>query len=234
MGLARLNRLSRLSRLGVASAASDPIGDALRAIVTHHWKFDEASGDILDSVSDAHFTVFNSPGTAAGQVGTSRSFASASSQYGNLAGRSSIYVGDEDFTWAGWAYADDDGSAVCFGNGAFYEIRITPNLLLTLPGFGESSHNTATPIGEWVFWAIRRVFATSTYYFTINDSTVERTNISPAYSSGDIGVGARAGGGVLLFDGRLDETLWIKGTAITDEQLAYCRALGIAGTSLFP
>jgi hypothetical protein len=78
---------------------------ALTDNLISYWKCDEASGNLLDATASGNdLTATNAPGTAAGIIGTSRTFARASSQKFSIASNASLLVGDIDFTWSCWVY----------------------------------------------------------------------------------------------------------------------------------
>lgn len=92
---------------GAASVRRDA-GIVFSPILTSlaaYWKFDEASGDLVDALGANTLTATASaPGTAAGVLGTARSFTSGSSQGFSLADNAALSAGDRDFHFAGWVF----------------------------------------------------------------------------------------------------------------------------------
>lgn len=79
---------------------------SLLTSLVSYWTLDESSGNAVDAVvaSANDLTAVNAPGTAAGKINTSRSFAAASSRYFSKASNAALQLGDIDFTWTAWAY----------------------------------------------------------------------------------------------------------------------------------
>jgi len=81
--------------------ASSPLSNSL----VGYWKLDEASGNALDSLGSNTLTDTNTVTSATGLVySTARSFASASSEYLNIADNAALSTGDIDFWFSGWFY----------------------------------------------------------------------------------------------------------------------------------
>jgi len=102
-------RVLQIPGFGVqTSRRAVSVGGAANGLLTGlvaYWKMDEAAG--ANNALDAHtngltLTQSASPGSAAGKIGTARTFDKASSQYFSRASEAALQCGGSSFTIAGW------------------------------------------------------------------------------------------------------------------------------------
>ncbi len=212
-----------------------------------YWKLDEASGNATDAKGANTLTDNGGISTQSGQVGTSRDFSAASSQYFSIADNAALSAGDIDITVAAWVRY---GGTVTAGQypGILSKWGGGQNeYVLYLNGdtgrfeFDVSANGSAqTGVQATTFGAI----ASSTWYYVLawHDATANTLNIqvnggtvdSVSYSSGifdgtaaftlgSIGVG-------FFWTGQIDEAQVTKRVLTSDERYSLstaCRPSGL-------
>lgn len=207
----------------VVSGSFGPPPSPLLSGIAAYWRFDEASGDLIDVAGLNTLTQHGSPGTAAGVVSTARSFVSGSSQYFDLADNDALSGGDRDFHFAGWVFPTIFSS----GNGKYVFskadsaatreywlviITATNNAQFSVTANGSTIVSvTATSVNmsasNWYFVDCGHDSVNNQIFVRVNNGTKHTT----AHTTGvfDSGSSFRMSGVLsatnFFFDGRIDE-----------------------------
>ncbi len=221
---------------------------SLRLGLAGYWQLEEASGLRYDrSKNGNHLTSNNTVGQAAGKVGNCSTFASASTQYLNIASNATSNVGGISFECAFWVMlttkvanqafvgtwentaqrswvvdydlASDRFLFLVSGNGA-------TNATAIANVFGSPATNT------WYFIDVWHDLTTHTAGIKVNNGTADTTNVSVTVftSSANFIVGALTVGGVKLLplNGKVDElALWRRLLTASERTQLYNAGSGV-------
>jgi len=194
-------------------------GSALSTGLVSFWKFDEVSGDRLDSIATNHLVPTGSIARAVGKLRYGADLESGSSQFLTVTHNASLLHGDIDFTWAGWVKLENTTSdqAVVGMWGTTGQLvfilqfdNATDKMVFWVSNNGTSAVNvlsaTTMVAGTWYFIRAWHNSVSNTINIRINEGTLATT----AHSTGVFGgtsnllFGKNENAGGLFFDGVLD------------------------------
>jgi hypothetical protein len=210
-----------------AAAAGTTLNDSLVA----YWNMDAASGNETDQTGRGNTLVdFNTVTSAAGKVGTSRHFASASSERFSIADNADMSLGaDQSFTFAAWLWLDTlVGSEGIFtkvvdaGVGDEWELKVNGGGTITLRVANGSSSATVgnhfPATGAWIFLVVGHDAANDLLFYKVNNGSL----VTAAWTGGTQNTGATVYMGYSIaasyFNGRMDEAGWWK-RALTETEM---------------
>jgi hypothetical protein len=204
-----------------------------------YYSLDEASGNAIDAHGANDLTDTNTVGAASGKVSGARDFENGSDEDFVIADNADMSLGaDTPFTWAGWAYNEQDFQASTdilakgtAGNGMAYCVYISGGFRFSLlVGNGSSnqtvSDNTVfpTPAGTWFFIVAKHDPVANLLKIKVNDGT----EVTAAWSGGtqneggSFYLGSSNGENVVGWDGLLDEWgFWKKVTSDSEDTWLY-------------
>jgi hypothetical protein len=214
------------------------------------WELDEASGNAVDAHGSNTAAANNAPGSAAGQVGNSRTF-NGSNQSFVLAANSSVEMGDIDFSLAGWVYLSSGAAnrvvagkwRFTGGNWRQYAIEfVTATNRLT---FGVTHDGNAVarvsadnygniPLDTWVYVTAGHNASTNELWVSVNGGTPNTLAHSTGVFSdanADFYIGAYNQGASNLWNGRLDQIALWKRDIRSDVSDLYNGGSGLAYSS---
>lgn len=210
-----------------------------------HWKYDEASGDAIDSVGDHDQDVnpASPPTTVTAILGTARDFEASTEQGFSIPSHADFLPGDTHWRWYGWFKLESEPGTynlICqYGN---FNIDILGNVLrfyindaayvasVTLYG---PAPVLGTPVGHWFRFEAWHDPDANTINLDVNagEFTASTSTTGTAPASASLGTYFGSFNGVQsFFDGVLDEFGFDSGgTAPTAEELSirYNDGLGL-------
>lgn len=219
-------------------ATLDPSATSLMTDLEAVWKFDEVTGNAIDSYGENDLTAGNAPGSTTGVIGTCRTFVRATPQWFEIAGNSEISTGDFDFTYTGKFYLANktnvqtlmaERNATTSGNSKWTLIynsgtdRIefyifnsgTTSNLVTATTFG------SPPTGTWFYlrWGHNN---TTNQTFIEGNNTGENattlTTVTPHAATLNLYFATQTTVHSSSLDGRIDNVKFWKKILSTDEQ----------------
>ncbi len=203
------------------------------------WKMDEASGNALDAVGTNDLTDINSVGTAAGKIGTSRQFNSASSRNFSHADNADLRTGNIDFLFSAQVYLDSKPAApmtilskgtaaTVAGREYFLSWQNTSDRFAFSVGDGvtlttATANNFGAPaIGAWYFIVAYHDSVNNVVGIRVNNGTANTAAHTPGaqVTAGAFRIGSNEGPGN-YWDGRIDEVYFFKRILSDAEQTAF-------------
>ena len=189
--------------------------------VASHYQFDETTGNAIDIHAGKNLTAHGSPGTAAGQVNTGRTFDPAHPDWFDV-NTLPMPLGNNDFAFSFWVKPDATVTCYLIGNfdpnsetGGGFGIgcHSFPNLGIEIIIFGTDfsgiSSEVELPIGEWSYIAVWFDSNAQTINLIINNNevvSVDTTGIFPGPALEKFTVGSDAhGDGSNAYSGIMDE-----------------------------
>ncbi len=207
-----------------------------------YWNLDEASSTRADSQGSNTLTdnntVTSNSGVPSARYANAGQFTAANSEYLSRVHESSLDVGDEDFTWSGWIYADSlsgtDRGIIIKGTGpntgdatySLYYHNSSGNFKFFAGDADSVGQTTAStfgtvPTGQWMFVIAWHDATANTVNISVNNGATD----SVSYSGGVGGLNkpvefGRAGQAGTHWDGRIDNVGFWKRTLTSDEKTA--------------
>lgn len=233
--LSAAQKLSALPRFG----GSGPVPLVTKTNLIAWWAFDEASGNALDSHTNAlHLTDVNTVGAVAGKVSGARDLVRANAEGFTRTSEALLHLADDYWNIFGWAKSNSwdgvitplfskwDDSTQCewllryTDSVSRFTFEIDSNgsvagkTVLTANSLGAPS------TGVWYFYIVRHDPIANTISIQFNNGTVDSTAHSGgAYASGtDLLRVGKMGGTTRQWNGLVDEFGIIKGELLTADQ----------------
>jgi hypothetical protein len=220
--------------------------------VIAYWSLDEASGQALDAHGTNHLTAVNAPGTAAGKVGTARTFSNAGGNYFTGSSNSDLQTGHIDFSFSVWVYpysipnscmvvVKDDSSA---NRDFILHLLSANNAVRWAPCYIDGTYtlldsaNGTCPLNAWTHIVVGVDVLNSLAWMVINNGT--RISLAtggkvPKASNVGFGIGNWLGPTGYVFDGRIDEvSFWKRNLSAADIAWLYNSGAGRSYASLSP
>lgn len=234
-------------RRDVSAGIAAPASTLLDGLISY-WKLDEASGIAVDSVGSNTLTDNNTVTSAAGQVGSSRQFTLANSEYLSIASNASLQAGDIDFTISAWINATTfaaSGNAVVAkqsNNGdtgieyiLFVDNSNTAYLAVRIAGSTKLVTKGGLTTGTWFHLIAWHDSIANTINIQVNDGTlasVATTASLVSVTTAEFRIGARAlVGNEIYFNGQIDDVkFWKRVLTIAERTEDYQN--GLAGIPL--
>lgn len=204
----------------VVTVAADTYASRWGAVAL--WNLNAASGNETDSINGQVLVATNTPGSAAGVVGTARQFNSANSRRFTLTDNATMSTGNIDFWVAAWVYLDSKaalqmvaakGTSTTAEWGLRYD-NTADRLTFYIRGAGGGTVRTATAttLGSpspttWYFVVGYHDAITDLVAISVNGSVFDTTataTTAPADAAGAVNVGADPAA-TTFWDGRIDE-----------------------------
>ena len=201
---------------------------ALTDSLISYWKFDEASGNALDSHGTNDLTDNNTVGSATGKIGNARDFELGNAEYFSKASNSDLQTGDIDFTITCWVKLESNGQtmqvvtkysdasneyAIIYDNvnAKFYFYSGT--------SFTSVASTTPTPIATatWYFIAVWFNASANSINIKVNNGTTYSNTVTPTSAgSANFKIGLRDDS-TQYWDGLIDEVGFWKRLLTSDE-----------------
>ncbi len=224
-----------------------------------YWKLEEASGARADEVGGNTLTDDNTVTQAVGKLGNCGQFTRANSEQLSHVDNASLSVGDIDFTWAGWVYADtltnNSGILGKWGTNNEYALWYynLSSLGLTfmfsvVDGSGGTTHLRAASAGApatgtWYYIVAWHDSVANTINIQVNNGTVDSTAHTTGVRDGTnaFSVGNYASGSAgIYWDGRIDSVgFWKRVLTAAERTSLYNSGAGLeypfsSGVHIFP
>lgn len=233
-----------LRRKANVSAQVTPCSSVYDANLKAYWKFDEASGNAVDSKGANTLTDNNTVGTAAGKINSARDFNAASSEDFSIADNNDLSTGDIDCTgWCWWKYDAVLGAGQFPGiigkwqagqleyqaylNGDNQRVQFTVSndgtatTEVRADNFGDPSE------GAWHFMVFWHDSVANTINIQIDNGTVDSTPYSAGIFDGTSTFTIGSAGTGNYWTGQIDEVGFTKRVLTVDERDAlYGSTLG--------
>lgn len=178
-----------------------------------YYPADEVSGNLIDAVGALDLTDTNTVGTAAGKIGSARSFVAASSEYFTIT-NAAFDLGAAAKTFAMWFYPTSTarmwlGGCSSGGNGVYllaYSEVATPEKVTWYTGNNALASSSTISQNEWHL-LVGRHDGSATKSLRVDNVEVTASQAGSASTSAfTIG---RAGAEAIYANGRIDEIgLW--------------------------
>lgn len=190
------------------------LGDNLVAC----WALDEASGNATDAAVGNDLTDNNTVTSAAGagaSTGTSRAFASASSEYFSRADNADLSFGNENISFAGWAYlTTNDTTRYMFTKWAdptfeYLFSYITGTGIRLSAGGGTKVTSTFGTLSTATWYLVAAGYSATAdeFWISVNANTPDVASDAGGFTdgAGDFRMSSEVNGNSGHWNGRLDE-----------------------------
>lgn len=212
-----------------------PPSTDFRAYVVVHYRFNEASGNAVDAATYAlHLTQNGTVGSAAGKIDGARTFSGNTSNWFERASQTEIQTGiGVSFSWCGWVKFnsvaanqaivnkyDNDSTTSEF----FIKFVSSTNSIVFSPAIGIESSASGFTTGVWYFVAVTYDSVAVKSNISINGAAFTTTGFTGSTQNTILplrfGVAVATSTRVEPLDGALDSWTFIKGYALTDDDVA--------------
>ena len=195
------------------------------------WSLDEASGDRADSHGSNHMSPVATPGNATGKVGSGVDLEASSSQYLTIAAAAQTGLGSAgSFSFGAWYQVESTGTRFVASKrsvgAAEFTIttsnEATPACYFYLsPGFSPHVISAAFPVGSWVFLVVGYNSATGQSCVSVNGAAPNTaTRTFGGLATAPFSIGYDLSGGLLKFDGVIDEAFYYT-RWLSDDELSW-------------